>query len=118
DLLAERDGAYGAAADSTLLARLDLKLGDRVNIGNATYQTRSVVVPDPDKLAGGVGLGPRFLVSEASLRATELLQPGSLVRWLYRVKLPDASMDDRPTAALIDGAGSAAPAAGWEVRSR
>ena len=31
ELLAERDGAFGAAADSTLLARLDLKLGDRVS---------------------------------------------------------------------------------------
>src|ERR1700704_1794144 len=37
DLLAERDGAFGAAADSTLLARLDLKIGDRVGIGNATF---------------------------------------------------------------------------------
>src|SRR5271167_582765 len=30
DLLAEHDGVFGAAVDSTLLARLDLKLGDRV----------------------------------------------------------------------------------------
>src|ERR1700744_4068539 len=29
DLLAEHDGVFGAAVDSTLLARLDLKLGDR-----------------------------------------------------------------------------------------
>ena len=36
DLLAERDGAFGAAADPTLLARLDLKIGDRVTIGSAT----------------------------------------------------------------------------------
>src|SRR3954468_22240099 len=43
ELLAERDGVYGAAADSILLARLDLKLGDRVTIGNAPYQIRSVV---------------------------------------------------------------------------
>ena len=118
DLLAERDGAYGAAADSTLLARLDLKLGDRVSIGSATYQIRSVVAAEPDKLAGGVGLGPRFLISEASLRATDLLQPGSLVRWIYRVKLPDGANDDRATTALIDGARAAAPEAGWEVRSR
>ncbi|MFN5278923.1 MAG: ABC transporter permease, partial [Bradyrhizobium sp.] len=47
DLLAERDGVFGAAADSTLLARLDLKLGDRVSIGSATYQIRSVVVGAP-----------------------------------------------------------------------
>src|SRR3979411_1127132 len=95
DLLAQRDGGVGAAADSTLLARLDLKIGDRVTIGGATFQIRSVDGAEPDKLAGGVGFGPRFLVSEAGLRATELLQPGSLVRWIYRVELPDNAADDR-----------------------
>jgi putative ABC transport system permease protein len=118
DVLAERDGAFGAAVDSTLLARLDLKLGDRVTVGNASFQIRSVVGAEPDKLAGNVGLGPRFLVSEASLRATGLLQPGSLVRWIYRVKLPDAAADDRAATQLIDNARSALPEAGWEIRSR
>ena len=103
---------------STLLARLDLKLGDRVTVGNATYQIRSVVDAEPDKLAGGIGLGPRFLVSEASLRATGLLQPGSLVRWVYRLKLPDAAADDRAATQLIDSVRSALPEAGWEIRSR
>ena len=42
DVLAERDGAFGAAVDSTLLARLDLKLGDRITIGSATF-------PDPQR---------------------------------------------------------------------
>src|SRR5260370_26238749 len=109
DLLAERDGAFGAAADSTLLARLDLKIGDRVSIGGATFQIRSVVGAEPDKPAGGVGFGPRFLVSEAGLRATEFLQPGSLVRWIYRVKLPDNAADDRAVTALVDDARSALP---------
>jgi putative ABC transport system permease protein len=122
DLLAERqeasDTAFGAAVDSTLLARLDLKVGDRVSIGSATFQIRSVVGAEPDKLAGGVGLGPRFLVSEAGLRATGLLQPGSLVRWIYRVKLPDNAADDRAATALTDDARSALPQAGWEIRTR
>ena len=118
DLLAERDGAFGAAADSTLLARLDLKIGDRVSIGGATFQIRSVVGAEPDKLAGGLGFGPRFLVSQAGLRATELLQPGSLVRWIYRVKLPDIAADDRAVTALANDARSALPEAGWEIRSR
>ena len=118
ELLAERDGAFGAAADSTLLARLDLKLGDRVSLGGATFQIRSVVDAEPDKLAGGLGLGPRFLVSEAALRATGLLQPGSLVRWIYRVKLPDDAAGDRAATALIDDTRSALPQAGWEIRSR
>ena len=118
DLLAERDGAFGAAADSTLLARLDLKLGDRVTVGNASYQIRSVVEAEPDKLAGNVGLGPRFLVSEASLRATGLLQPGSLVRWIYRVKLPANASADRAATQFVDDVRAAQPQAGWEIRSR
>jgi len=56
----KRDGAFGAAADATLLARLDLKIGDRLTIGSAAFQIRSVVGTEPDKLAGGVGFGPRF----------------------------------------------------------
>jgi putative ABC transport system permease protein len=118
DLLAEQGGTFGAAADSTLLARLDLKLGDRVTVGNATFQIRSVVGTEPDKLAGGVGFGPRFLVSEAGLRATGLLLPGSLVRWIYRVKLPANAADDRAATALVNDARSALPEAGWEIRSR
>ena len=118
DLLAMRDGAFGAAADPALLARLDLKIGDRVFIGDATFQIRSAVDAEPDKLAGGLGFGPRFLISIDALRATKLIQPGSLVRWAYRVKLPDNASDDRAVAALIDDARQAAPEAGWEVRSR
>jgi len=118
DLLAERDGAFGAAVDSTLLARLDLKTGARVTIGNTAFQIRSVVGAEPDKLAGGLGFGPRFLVSEAGLRATGLLQPGSLVRWIYRVRLPDNAADDRAATALADDARAALPEAGWEIRNR
>jgi ABC-type lipoprotein release transport system permease subunit len=121
DLLAERQDtsgtAFGAAVDSILLARLDLKLGDRITIGNAAFQIRSVVAAEPDKLAGNVGLGPRVLVSEAGLRATGLLQPGSLVRWMYRVKLPNNAADDRAATQLIDSARSALPEAGWWIRS-
>jgi putative ABC transport system permease protein len=118
DVLAERDGLFGAAVDQTLLARLDLKVGDRVSIGSATFQIRSVVSAEPDKLAGGLGFGPRFLVSEAALRATQLLQPGSLVRWIYRVRLADNSASNRAATVLADDARSALPEAGWEIRTR
>ena len=49
DLLVERDGAFGAAADPTLLARLDLKIGDKVTIGDASFQIRGAVTAEPDK---------------------------------------------------------------------
>jgi putative ABC transport system permease protein len=118
DVLVERDGAFGAAVDSTLLARLDLKIGDRISVGSATFQLRSTVDTEPDRLASGLGFGPRFLVSEQALRATGLLQLGSLVRWNYRLKLPDNAASNTATAALIDQVRTALPQAGWEIRSR
>ena len=118
DLLASRDGTFGAGADAILLARLGLKLGDRVTIGNAAFEIRSVVEAEPDKLAGGVGLGPRFLVSEDALRATGLLQPGTLVRWINRLRLPEAAGGEGATRALVEEARTALPQAGWEARTR
>ncbi|MGP9814158.1 ABC transporter permease [Rhodopseudomonas sp. NSM] len=118
DVLAERDGAFGAAADAAFLARLDLKIGDRVSVGSAAFQIRSVVASEPDKLAGNVGFGPRFLISEDALRATQLLQPGSLVRWIYRVRLPDNRADDKAAQDFADATRAALPQAGWEIRSR
>ncbi|MGJ5177816.1 ABC transporter permease [Bradyrhizobium oligotrophicum] len=118
DILAERDGVYGAAADPALLARLDLKIGDTVTIDTVRFQIRSALQAEPDKLSGGIGLGPRFLVSEAGLRATPLLQPGSLVRWTYRVRLPDDAKDDHAAASFIADTRLTLPSAGWEIRSR
>ena len=118
EILRERDGVFGAAADPTLLARLDLKIGDTVGVGNARFQIRGAIESEPDKLAVGIGLGPRFMVSDAALHATGLIQPGSLVRWNYRLELPDDASDDRAVNALMKDARTALPEAGWEVRSR
>jgi putative ABC transport system permease protein len=118
DALAQRDGAYGAAADPTLLARLAIKPGARVTIGNAAFEIRAALTNEPDKLAGGIGFGPRLLVSEEALRATGLVQPGSLVRWNYRVRLPASDNTDNAAKAVTAQARAALPQAGWEIRSR
>ena len=91
-LFAQNGGAFGAAVDPTLLTRLDLKTGDRITIGNAVIELRAALSNEPDKLASGIGLGPRVLISEAALQASGLLQPGSLVRWQYRLRLPASRM--------------------------
>jgi len=116
-LLASHDDAFGAVADPALLARLGIKVGDRVSIAAATFLITGEIEAEPDKLIGGVGFGPRLMIGDAGLRATGLLQPGSLVRWTYRVKLPGAS-SSRATQALVAEARAALPDAGWEIRSR
>ena len=96
--------SFGAAADPALLARLDLKPGARITVGAATIEIRAALASEPDKLAGGIGFGPRLLISEEALRATGLLQPGSLVRWHYRLRLPDNDASDAAVARVIAAA--------------
>jgi putative ABC transport system permease protein len=117
-LLAQSDGAFGAAADPLLLTRLDLKIGDRIKVGDAEFELRVTVVSEPDKLAGAISLGPRLLISEAALRASGLLQPGSLVRWQYRLRLPEGQSSDAAIAAAERQAQTEFPQAGWEIRNR
>jgi len=117
-LFAEDIGTFGAAVDPALLARLDLKTGDRITIGSATIALRAALTGEPDKLAAGIGLGPRVLISAAALRATGLIQPGSLVRWQYRLRLPPDDAGDSAVTALEKLAQAEFPDAGWEVRTR
>ncbi len=116
-LLAERDGVFGAAADPLLFARLNLKIGDIVTVGGRRFALRAELLSEPDKLAGGVGFGPRLLILEEGLRASGLLQPGSLVRWSYRITLP-GTPEERAVEAVIADSKQRFPEAGWEVRSR
>jgi len=118
DALAQRDGAFGAAADPVLLARLDIKPGARMTIGNASIEIRAALTNEPDKFAGGIGFGPRLLVNEDALRATGLIQPGSLVRWIYRVRLPQNDATDAAAKAVTAQARTQLPEAGWDIRNR
>src|SRR6185295_14636821 len=98
--------------------RLDLKPGARIMLGAAHVEVRAALTSEPDKLAGGIGFGPRLLISEAALRATGLLQPGSVVRWHYRLRLPDNDATDTGVRAVTAAAQAQLPNAGWQVRTR
>ena len=120
EALSEKDRAFGAAVEEALLARLNLKLGDVIRIGDAKFVLRTVLESEPDRLATGLGLGPRVLISEAALNATGLVQPGSLVRWTTRVIMGRAggAPDEAAVQRLMDDAKRAFPEAGWDARSR
>ncbi len=118
DLLATRDGVSGAIVDPVLADRLDLKPGDIFTVGKASLQYRASLVSEPDKLAGGLSLGPRVIVSQQALAASELIQPGSLVRWVYRVLLPEGRNDDAAVQHLLDKTAKRFPNAAFEARGR
>ncbi|MDB5591806.1 FtsX-like permease family protein [Enterovirga sp.] len=119
-LLAGRDGIYGAVADAALFDRLGLPVGARVTIGSATFELRARLLSEPDKIAAGIGFGPRLMMSQEALVATGLVQPGSLMRWTYRVQLPEGDEAEGRTAWAADRLRAELPeaGAGWEIRTR
>jgi putative ABC transport system permease protein len=116
-LLARTGEVFGAAADPALLARLALHPGDRIRIGAAMIEIRAALVSEPDRLSGGISLGPRLLVDLPALRASNLLQPGSLVHWRYRLRLPQGRSGDAVVAAVEHEAKATFPDAGWDIRT-
>jgi len=111
--LGARDGGYGAAVDSAILGRLGLSIGDRMKIGEAVLQIRGTITREPDAAAGGLIFGPRVLISAQALGETELIRPGALVTYHYRLRF-SPGVD---AAAWVNSARAAFPEAGWQIRS-
>ncbi len=116
DLFAQREGAWGAAVEPRITERLGLKVGDRVRVGDATYQIRALIRNEPDRVGGArsITFGPRFIVSQDSLAATGLIRPGAQVNYHYRLRLPEKA----DVVAFRRDLDEAFPDAGWRVRDR
>lgn len=109
----DASGRFGVAVERGLLSRLDLRLGDRIAIGLAQFDIRAEIINEPDKASGAFKLGPRVFITDAALPATGLVQPGSLVRWQYRLDYPPGT-DGVALEAALD---AAFPDAAWRVRN-
>lgn len=112
--LQQRLQARGAVVDESLADRLGLKTGDRLQIGRGDFIIRGLIANEPDRAGEGFALGPSVLIALDQLPATNLIQPGSLVRYHYRLKLP-ADADVAARRADID---RAFPKAGWRIQDR
>jgi putative ABC transport system permease protein len=117
ELFNERAGLFGAIAPDLLFERLHLKLGDRVKLGSATFELRAKLITEPDALSDGFGFAPRLMISAGGLAASGLIQPGSLVRHIYKLRLPGDASDAR-IKQIEAQAGEKFPQAGWSVRTR
>ncbi|MCB1432758.1 MAG: FtsX-like permease family protein, partial [Alphaproteobacteria bacterium] len=117
DALAKKDGIYGAVADPLLMGRLGIKPGDTIKLGSIDIAIRGLIKTEPDRISDGIVLGPRLMLREEALRTTGIVQPGSLITWRYRIKLPPpadaAQLREVAREARDDYAES-----GWRVRTR
>ena len=118
EAFANRQGLFGAVVDPSLYARLGISDGSTIKIGNALFEVRATLKKEPDRVAGGFTLGPRVMISEFALRATGLVQPGSLVNFNYRVALPPGKDSRKDVVAWLKAVDAAFPGAGWQLRDR
>jgi putative ABC transport system permease protein len=109
---------YGAVADLALFSRLGLKPGDTIRMGGATITLSAILVSEPDRLGSGLTFGPRLLLSPESLAATGLVQPGSLVRYTYRLIAKDGQNDDPAIRNIHETLAQTLSDSGFEIRDR
>jgi putative ABC transport system permease protein len=105
----------GVVVDELLLGRLGIKVGDDLKIGTTSLKVTGLITSEPDRLADGIVLGPRLLMSHEALLSTGLVQPGSLITWRYRIKMAEGT-DLGAAKAVISDAEKQFPKAGWRAR--
>jgi putative ABC transport system permease protein len=86
--LAPRPSGDQVAIGPELADRLQVRIGERIRIGNAELRIIGFIAEEPDRVGQGFTLGSTALVDRAGLAATGLVQPGSLYSNAYRLKLP------------------------------
>lgn len=112
DVLGQKNGIWQAVVEANLLRRLGIEVGDRIEVGELDLLIADEIIKEPDRSTNGFTLGPRVMVSLPAIHATGLIREGSLVRYLYRLRLPAGT--DLPV--WLNKLSEAFPKAGWRLR--
>src|SRR6516165_2272157 len=75
--------------DARLAARLGVKRGDSLAVGDAVLKLTAIVQQEPEVASGILAIAPRLLVNLDDVPATNLMQPGN--RASYRLLVADLS---------------------------
>lgn len=117
DAFERADDLWPVAVQPILLDRLGVAVGDALLIGNELYRIDATITSEPDALSDGIGLAPRVIMSLPALEASGLIQPGSLVERIYKIRMAPGATEAQLRAA-IETANAEHPTAGWSVRTR
>lgn len=77
-----------AVVSPDFLARTNLSPGAEIQIGTGRFRIAGVLKSEPDRLASGVELGPRILITRNGLNQSGLIQFGSRATESFLFRLP------------------------------
>lgn len=81
-----------AWVDASLLAGLELQLGDKLHLGEQVFTISRVITNEADRGAGFLSFSPRVMINMQELDATQLVQPASRLNWRLLVAGEDAAV--------------------------
>lgn len=116
DLLAEKDGAFGAIVDPVILDRLGIDLGGRFKINSTVFEVRGLLNSLPNGALRGFHLGLTVVMSIAGQQAnpnTRAPLPGLLTQYSYKIKLKEG--DYRTQQPIVTAHFASDPE--WKVQS-
>jgi putative ABC transport system permease protein len=73
--------------DKNLALLLDIKEGDVVKLGESELTVSGIVSEDSTQAVVGFSLGPRVYLTPETLAQTELVRPGSTIRYYHHYKI-------------------------------
>jgi putative ABC transport system permease protein len=100
------------AVDPAIAERLGVSPGDRLRLGESEVTFAARITDEPDRVATPTIFGPRAILPLEQLEATGLIQPGSLVTYEYRIRLPEGVA----ARAFATDLAAAFPGASWRIR--
>lgn len=67
-----------------LMALLNVKTGDTIDVGDTTLRIAGAVIQEPDSGFNPFQMAPRLMMNVADVAKTGAVQPGSRVSWRYK----------------------------------
>jgi putative ABC transport system permease protein len=90
-----------ALVEPNFLLKTKLKVGDTFQLGSVTARIAGVIEGEPDRISLAFSMGPRVMVSNATLDQSKLIAPGSRIRYKTLVRLPMGA-DPEKTVGLLE----------------
>ena len=116
-LLRPAEGKPGAVAESTVLTRLGIGVGDDIWLGDAAFTVRAVLVKEPDRVSTSYfSLAPHVMIRAEHFAATGLGGPGSRMDFKTRIML-QGNHATKDLEAAEDKLRTAFPQEEWRIRN-
>lgn len=109
----EGGGAFPAVVSPDLRELLGLELGSALTVGNAPLTVAAFIAREPDPNTRVWVTAPPVIISHEAFLASNLDQPGSIVRRRMRILFPEGVGEKE----WRDRLGAAFPGANWEIET-